>query len=382
METRQGFLHCLNTMKTSCFHTDHQKGRKCIKRSVEFTTATPSMEPRPSTSYDPEPFTSFKATDSLTPIAESVDEGSSIDFGGEDVPSVSQTTLPNYTMGAQTEAEIYFLRKENEELKAKLEKRLTSFSFDEIKNDDKLINMYTGLPNAYIFEATYSLFENMPLNYVQGWTVGKIAKQDQFLLTLMKLRLNILHNDLACSFSTFTNCRIVLDCTEVKCARPSSLEKQRFTCSSYKHFNTVKGLVGVAPNGVITFISELYPGSVSDKKIVQDSAILNKMSSGDLILADKGFLIADILPQGVSLNVPPFLTTWQFTPQQVVQTRTIACARIHVERAIGRMKCFLILNSIPQNLLPQATKIFQVCGALTNLQFPLIAEVENLYEQD
>nr|CAI5838164.1 unnamed protein product [Callosobruchus analis] len=85
--------------------------RKKIKRSVEFTTATPSMEPRPSTSYDPEPFTSFKPTDSLTPIAESVDEGSSIDFGGEDVPSVSQTTLPNYTMGAQTEAEIYFLRK-------------------------------------------------------------------------------------------------------------------------------------------------------------------------------------------------------------------------------------------------------------------------------
>nr|CAI5855177.1 unnamed protein product [Callosobruchus analis] len=301
--------------------------RKKIKRSVEFTSATPSMEPRPSTSYDPEPFTSFKPTDSLTPIAESVDEGSSIDFGGEDVPSVSQTTLPNYTMGAQTEAEIYFLRKENEELKAKLEKRLTSFSFDEIKNDDKLINMYTGLPNAYIFEATYSLFENMLLNYVQGWTLGKIAKRDQFLLTLMKLRLNPLHNDLACRFnvsqgtvtnvvstwidalheilfcqlmksiptrnknkqcmpacfSSFTNCRIVLDCTEVKCARPSSLEKQRFTYSSYKHFNTVKGLVGVAPNGVITFISELYPGSVSDKKIVQDSAILNKMSSGDLI---------------------------------------------------------------------------------------------------
>nr|CAI5848764.1 unnamed protein product [Callosobruchus analis] len=30
METRQGFLHCLNTMKTSCFHTNHQKGRKCM----------------------------------------------------------------------------------------------------------------------------------------------------------------------------------------------------------------------------------------------------------------------------------------------------------------------------------------------------------------
>nr|CAI5837474.1 unnamed protein product [Callosobruchus analis] len=106
------------------------------------------------------------------------------------------------------------------------------------------------------------------------------------------------------------------------------------------------------------------------------------MASGNLILADKGFLIADILPQGVSLSVPPVLTTSQFTPQQVVKTRTIARAKIHVERAIGRMKCFLILNSIPQNLLSQATKIFHVCGVLTNLQFPLIAEVENFYEQD
>nr|CAI5831554.1 unnamed protein product [Callosobruchus analis] len=129
METRQGFLHCLNTMKISCFHTNHQRGKKCTKSSAEVTTATPSIESRPSTSYDPDPFTSFKPTNSLTPIAESVDEGSSVDSDGEDIPSV-QTTLPNYTMRAHSDAEIYFLSKENEEMKAKLNKRLTSFSFD------------------------------------------------------------------------------------------------------------------------------------------------------------------------------------------------------------------------------------------------------------
>lgn len=137
----------------------------------------------------------------------------------------------------------------------------------------------------------------------------------------------------------------------------------------------MKGLVGVAPNGVLTFMSDLYPGSVSDKRIVEDSKVLEKMVAGDLILAGKGFLIKELLPPGVSLNIPPFLTTAQFTPQQVVQTRTIARARIHVERAIGRIKCYAILDSIPSTLLPQATKIFQVCGALTNLRFPLIAEV-------
>nr|CAI5844521.1 unnamed protein product [Callosobruchus analis] len=61
---------------------------------------------------------------------------------------------------------------------------------------------------------------------------------------------------------------------------------RRFAYSTYKHFNTVKGLVGVAPNGALTVISEPYPGSVSDKKIVHDFAVLNKMALGDPILAD------------------------------------------------------------------------------------------------
>lgn len=90
----------------------------------------------------------------------------------------------------------------------------------------------------------------------------------------------------------------------------------------------MKGLIAVAPNGVVTFISDLYPGSVSDKRIVEDCAVLQKMVSGDLVLGDKGFLIADILPQGVSLNIPSFLTTLQFTPQQVFkQTCKNSCRK-------------------------------------------------------
>ena len=56
------------------------------------------------------------------------------------------------------------------------------------------------------------------------------------------------------------------------------------------------------------------------------------MKPGDLILADKGFLLHDILPKGVSVNIPPFLTTQQFTKEQVVETTRIARARIVVIR--------------------------------------------------
>ncbi|KAG5864638.1 hypothetical protein JTB14_023427 [Gonioctena quinquepunctata] len=104
------------------------------------------------------------------------------------------------------------------------------------------------------------------------------------------------------------------------------------------------------------------------------------MEPGDLTLADKGFLIKDLLPQGLSLNVPSFLTTAQFTPQQAIQTRTIARARIHVERAIRRMKCFPILDPIPPSLFAQSSMIIKIRGALTNMQLPLITEVEKSYE--
>ncbi|XP_072040085.1 uncharacterized protein [Amphiura filiformis] len=110
------------------------------------------------------------------------------------------------------------------------------------------------------------------------------------------------------SFHNFSNCRIVLDCTEVQCAQVrDDMSVQKETFSNYKSRNTFKALVGVAPNGVITYVSNLYPGSRSDKAIVQHCGVLSQLVPGDLVLADKGFLILDDMPQGVSLNLPPFL---------------------------------------------------------------------------
>ena len=53
-------------------------------------------------------------------------------------------------------------------------------------------------------------------------------------------------------------------------------------------------------------------------------------------MADKGFTIEDLLPLGVSLNIPPFLgNKGQMSPEKVALTQTIASLRIHVERAIN-----------------------------------------------
>ena len=65
----------------------------------------------------------------------------------------------------------------------------------------------------------------------------------------------------------------------------------------------MKVIVGVGPNGVITYVGKLYPGSISDKSIVQQSGPLKHFVPGDLILADKGFVIQDIAPHDTHTTI-------------------------------------------------------------------------------
>lgn len=138
--------------------------------------------------------------------------------------------------------------------------------------------------------------------------------------------------------------------------------------------NSFKVIVGVAPNGVITYISKLFPGSVSDKFIVEQSGVLRHLVAGDLILADKGFLIQGLLPVGVFVSIPPFFNHGKLTESEARATKSIARCRIHVERANARLKGFKILSFVPSYLRCYAEKLFQLCATLVNLQFPLIKE--------
>ncbi|XP_046863587.1 uncharacterized protein LOC124457366 [Xenia sp. Carnegie-2017] len=115
------------------------------------------------------------------------------------------------------------------------------------------------------------------------------------------------------SFRQFESFRIVIDCTDIEVAALGLMSQQNATYLSYRGMNSFKEIVGVAPNGVITNVSRLYPGSISDKAIVQQSGLLNHLTAGDMILADKGFLIQDVVPHGVCVNIPPFLNNVTFT---------------------------------------------------------------------
>ena len=89
---------------------------------------------------------------------------------------------------------------------------------------------------------------------------------------------------------------------------PSSLQLNGELFSTYKNHTTLKGLVGISPGGAVTFTSELYKGSISDREIVKRSGFLNlPFDDQDCIMANKGFTIQDLLPLRVNLNLPPFL---------------------------------------------------------------------------
>jgi len=284
----------------------------------------------------------------------------------------------------------------------------------------EVIRMETGLPTKEVFDIVVEYAANFKesICYYAGWKVESISFEDQIFITLMKLRQNytnlhlaqlfscsvatisnivitfihvlhgLLFDDLMTtlpsrdknklcspsSFSTYSSCRIVVDCTDIEVATPSLMSQQNATYSSYRGINSFKVLTGVAPNGVLTFVSRLYPGSISDKKIVQQSGILKHFVPGDLILADKGFPIQDIVPKGVSVNIPPFLQHGKFTESEAKVTKSIGKCRIHVERANARLKDFKILTFVLPYLRCYMDKVFQLCAALVNLQFPLIKE--------
>ena len=150
------------------------------------------------------------------------------------------------------------------------------------------------------------------------------------------------HNMPKCFKETYPQTKVIIDCTELLCQRPSSLTIQRSLFSHYRHHVTYKGLVGIAPSGAVTFVSELFVGSISDIEIVKQSELLQKelWESGDSVMADLGFLIDDLLkPLGVTLNTPAFLNERdQLSHKEVIESQTIAALRIHVERAIQRIK--------------------------------------------
>lgn len=315
----------------------------------------------------------------------------------------------------------------------------TPMTFRKIKTDKKM-NFYTGISTIILFDTIFRLLKPyLPnITYWKGSKrtkvstkvvkhtryekLKKLSQRDEFLLTLMRLRLNLLNEDLADRFGistllcsqTFTTwikiisqvlgtalvvwlpresirdnlpncfnkkgyskCRVIIDCSEVFIERPKSLALQYATWSEYKHHNTIKFLVGISPSGFITFLSDCYGGRKTDKFITQDSGFYENLERDDEIMADRGFTIQEeLLHRYCRLVIPPGKRAKsQMTESECLKTKTIANLRIHIERAINRIKYFRILKSVlPISMLQHVDDIVKSCAAICNLKPALIQD--------
>ena len=244
------------------------------------------------------------------------------------------------------------------------------FSLEKIKDDDFAVRFYTGFPNFSSLFAVFEYFKPKfeHVHYWQGPKSGnkkdlfyqshtirekpgpkrKLPLINEFFLVLVRLKVGLFLGDLSdrfCistgllsklfttwinflylelpllfpfpsqtlirkqmpkQFKAYPTTRIIIDGTEIFIEVPSSMKSQSQTWSQYKHHNTWKALVGISPNGLVTFVSKLWSGRVTDKMLTKESGLLDMLDYGDNVMADRGFDIADILPDGVLLNIPPF----------------------------------------------------------------------------
>ncbi|KAL2092960.1 hypothetical protein ACEWY4_010272 [Coilia grayii] len=206
--------------------------------------------------------------------------------------------------------------------------------------------MYGRLGNMSVWPHRDSITENMPDNYREEFP------------------------------STFA----ILDCTEIKTEKPTSLLLQSQTYSNYKSANTLKCLIACDPRGAIIFVSTLYTGSISDQELFRKCGIKDLLRGllqcgylkpGDGLMADKGFLIdKDVKDLGLNLNMPPFAkSNSQMPATDVEKTKKIAKHRVHVERAIAKVKKFKIVSGrIPNVRLGNINQVWFVVCMLSNFQ--------------
>lgn len=174
------------------------------------------------------------------------------------------------------------------------------------------------------------------------------------------------------TFKNYPNCRAIIDCTEMACDTPPKVEQRILMYSTYKGGFTIKFFICISPSGLITFISKGYGGRATDSFITNDCGFLNLLEPGDEVMADKGFpqIRSELLHRQCTLVMPPFALEPQFTREEVLEGYSIASVRIHIERAIQRVKIFKILQRINVELFNKIDDIMYMICILANNKEP------------
>ena len=293
----------------------------------------------------------------------------------------------------------------------KLKARTLGFSY--INKSDELMDFFTGVTSVQLFLWIVDI-----VKYNIKKCSANLSIEDHILIGFMKLRLGLLNNDIALRYGIkstmvskiyrkwlpriasslkglvwpsraevrlnmlqafkkhYRDCVCIIDCSEVFIERPENLTARAQTWSNYKENNTLKYLIGISPVGAVTFLSVGWGGRISDKQITIESGFLKKVLPGDCILADRGFSIEDELNRVEAyLKIPKFTKgKSQLPAKDVYDSRKLSNVRIHVERVIGQLKKFRLLqNTIPISQVDLFDNAMIVSSALVNLRKSVVS---------
>uniref|UniRef100_A0A3Q3SZ89 THAP-type domain-containing protein n=1 Tax=Mastacembelus armatus TaxID=205130 RepID=A0A3Q3SZ89_9TELE len=289
------------------------------------------------------------------------------DYSSVPEPAFLDTAVDKHM---QLEEKIDALMKEIQELKL-----LSTFGIERFAQSDVNIRFYTRqslqpIDELFLFLMYLSvgLKEQDLANRfnIHTSTVSRIITSwTNYLYTLLGsvsiwIDAEIVKAHLPDDFKDFPDTQVIVDCTELKCQTPSSPLLQSEMFSTYKSHCTMKGLIGIAPHGPVTFVSSLYEGSVSDKELFRRSGLADLLTEDMAVMVDKGFLITDCVK--CKVYCPPFLKkSSQMPAPSVLLTQKIARLRVHVERVIQRVKENKLFDSvIPLSIAGSINEIFAV----------------------
>ena len=77
--------------------------------------------------------------------------------------------------------------------------------------------------------------------------------------------------------------------------------------SNYKHHSTIKFLIGITPQGMVSYLSRCAGRRISDKMIVEQSDLINYLLPRDIVIADRSFTCDDYDHMAYAeVKIPPF----------------------------------------------------------------------------
>ncbi|XP_025198938.1 uncharacterized protein LOC112597202 [Melanaphis sacchari] len=160
-------------------------------------------------------------------------------------------------------------------------------------------------------------------------------------------------------------CRCIIDCLEIEVDHSSTELQMVKMLSPYNNSYSIKFLIAITPNGVISFLSKGYAGNSSNAFIINDSGLLSKLEVGDQVLADKNFPSCDTNCEvdNFELIMSPILDNDQFIEEEIVNVRR------HINICFAKLKTFKILNKMKKEFDSFIDKIMQICCTLNNLKY-------------